>query len=102
MSFKVYKNKITGHASVSIKQRDKKHWCNLPMSHSKPNDSYIETNVFIKYGNHKIRSNKNSYIRKYIRNDKKGVRGHPYNEISFDDICEKEIKQYLKKKYKKR
>ena len=44
MSFKIYKNKITGHASVSLKHKDKKHWCNLPMSHSKPKDSYVKVN----------------------------------------------------------
>lgn len=101
MSFKVYKNKITGHTSVSVRQKDKKRWFNLPMSHSKPKDSYIVTNVFIKDGKHKKRSKNNSYIRKYVRNDKRGVRGHPYNEISFDDKCENEIKQFLKKNKKR-
>lgn len=102
MSFKVYKNKKTGHTSVSIKQNDKKHWFNMPMSHAKPNDSYIETKVFLKYQNHLKKSRQNSYIRKYIRKDKRGIRGHPYKEIFFDNKTENTIKDYLKSKYKKR
>lgn len=102
MAFKIYKNKITKHPSVSIKQNDKKHWFNLPMSHSKPNDSYIKTNIFIINNNHKKRNNQESYVRKYVRKDKMGVRGHPYNEILFDQNAENEIKKYLKTKYKKR
>lgn len=42
MAFKIYKNKVTGHSSISIKQNDKKRWHNLPMSHKKPKDSFIE------------------------------------------------------------
>ena len=96
--FYIYKNKITCHASVSLKQRDKSFWFNLPMSHKKPNDSFIE----IKDTHPKAPKGKRAYIRKYVRKDKRGVRGHPYKEYRLIKDDEIKIKSYLKQKYKKR
>lgn len=98
MAFKLYKNKITNHASISTKQKDKSKWYNLPVSHSKPSDSYIE----IQDPHPKAKQGQKSYVRKYIRKDKKGVKGHPYKEYRLSKKSEKKIKQYLKEKYKKR
>ena len=98
MSFKIYKNKITGHASVSIRQRDKKRWYNLPMSHSIPNDSYIKVNDPHPNANRK----EHSYVRKYVRKDKKGVKDFQYKSYRFSSKSEKKIKNYLKTRFKKK
>lgn len=98
MAFKIYKNKITGHASVSIKQRDKKRWYNLPMSHEKPKDSYIKVNDPHPQANKKA----HSYVRKYVRKDKTGVKGFKYDKYEFSSKSESKIKNYLKEKYKKK
>ncbi len=98
MSFKVYKNKVTGHASVSLKHRDKKHWYNLPMSHEKPKDSFIRVN-----DPHPKASKKgHSYIRKYVRIDKRGVKSRCYRGYVFSLNSEIKIKNYLKQKFKKK
>jgi len=42
MPLKIYRNKKTRHPSISIRQKDKTKWHNMPMSHSKPKHlSYI-------------------------------------------------------------
>lgn len=98
MAFKIYKNKVTGHSSVSIKQNDKKRWHNLPMSHKKPNDSFIE----IQDPHPKAKSGDKSYVRKYVRKDKKGVKGFQYLNYVIKNEDEVKIKRYVKEKYKKR
>ena len=98
MAFKIYKNKITGHASVSVRQKDKQRWYNLPMSHSKPKDSYIKANDPHPKANKKA----HSYIRKYIRKDKRGVRDFEYNGYRFSPKSESKIKNYLKVRFKKK
>ena len=98
MSFKIYKNKITGHASVSVKQKNKKIWYNLPMSHEKPNDSYIKVND----PHPKANKKGHSYIRKYVRKDKRGVKSRMYKGYKFSPKSELKIKNYLKAKFKKK
>ena len=98
MSFKIYKNKVTGHASVSLKHRDKKHWYNLPMSHEKPKDSFIRVND----PHPKKRKKGHSYIRKYVRIDKRGVKSRCYRGYVFSLNSEIKIKNYLKQKFKKK
>lgn len=98
MAFKIYKNKITGHASVSVRQKDKQRWYSLPMSHSKPKDSYIKVNDPHPKANKKA----HSYIRKYIRKDKRGVRDFEYNGYRFSPKSESKIKNYLKVRFKKK
>ena len=67
--FKFYKNKKTHHPSISIRQKDKRKWHNIPISHSKPkNDTFIQ----IDDPRPKAKQNDKSYIRKYIRIDKHG------------------------------
>lgn len=99
MSFKIYKNKKTNHPSVSLRQKDKSKWFNLPMSHSKPsNDAYLE----IDDPNPNSPKNSKTFIRKYVRKDKIGVKGHIYNKYVLSTKSENNIKQYLRNKYKKR
>ena len=98
MPFKIYKNKITGHASVSLKHKDKKLWYNLPMSHEKPKDSYIRVND----PHPKAHKKQHSYIRKYVRKDKRGVKGHLYKNYKFSSNSEFKIKNYLRAKFKKK
>lgn len=98
MSFKIYKNKVTGHASVSLRQKDKKHWYNLPMSHSQPNDSFIKVND----PHPKAGKKQHSYIRKYVRKDKRGVKSRLYKGYQFSPNSELKIKNYLKSKFKKK
>ena len=98
MAFKFYLNKKTRHPSISLKQRDRKRWHNISISHSKPHDASIEIN------DPHPKANKDSrvYAQRYIRKDKKGVRGHPFREYKLNDLSEHKIKKYLKQKYKKR
>ena len=97
--FKFYKNKKTHHPSISIRQKDKRKWHNIPISHSKPkNDTFIQ----IDDPRPKAKQNDKSYIRKYIRIDKHGVKGHPYREYILSKKSEQLIKQYLKQRNKKR
>jgi len=98
MAFKIYKNKITGHASVSIKQKDKNLWYNLPMSHEAPKDSYIKVND----PHPKADKKAHSYVRKYVRKDKTGVRDFQYTNYKFSVKSEEKIKNYLKSKFKKK
>ena len=98
MAFKIYKNKVTGHASVSLKHKDKRHWYNLPMSHKKPNDSFIKVNDPHPKANKKA----HSYVRKYVRKDKIGVKSRLYKDYKLSPKSESKIKNYLKTKYKKK
>ena len=96
--FKIYKNKVTGHASVSLKQKDKKRWYNLPMSHSKPKGSYIKAND----PHPKAGKKAHSYVNKYVRKDKTGVRSFRYKDYKFSQKSESKINNYLKEKFKKK
>ena len=100
MSFKFYKNKKNNHPAISIRQNHNNFWYNMPLTHEKiHNDSYFE----IKDPHPKnTKRNKRSYIRKYVRVDKRGVKGHPYREYVLSKKDEIKIKLYLKNKYKKR
>lgn len=99
MSFKIYKNKKTKHPSLSIRQKDKSKWYNIVISHHKPSkDSSIEIND----PHPKANKNDKAYAQRYIRKDKKGVRGHPYREYKLNNESETKMKKYLKEKYKKR
>lgn len=98
MSFKFYLNKKTRHPSISLKQNDKKRWHNISISHKKPKDAYLVIND----PHPKAGKSSNAYAQRYIRKDKKGVRGHPFREYKLNDTSERSIKQYLKQKYKKR
>ena len=78
--FKFYKNKKTHHPSISIRQRDKRKWHNIPISHSKPkNDTFIQ----IDDPHPKAKQNDKSYIRKYIRIDKRGVKATRIENIFY-------------------
>ena len=100
--FKFYYNKKIRHPSISIRQKNNSFWHNIPLTHEKPkNDSYIEI-IDPHPTNKKMRQKKSSYLRKYIRIDKRGVKGHPYCEYILSKKEERTIKIYLKKKYKKR
>ena len=98
MSFKFYKNKITGHPSVSLRQKDRRKWYNMPVSHQKPKDSYLEIND----PHPKAKESQKSFVRKYIRKDKRGVKGHPYKEYRLTNESEIKIKKYIVNKHKKR
>jgi len=98
MAFKFYKNKVTGHVSISVRQRDKTRWYNLSMSHSAPNDSYIRVNDPHPKANKKA----HSYVRKYVRKDKRGVRGAQYKKYRFSRKSESKIKNFLKIRFKKK
>lgn len=100
--FKFYYNKKVRHPSISIRQKKDGFWHNMPLTHEKPlNDSYIK--IIDPHPMNKIRKQKeSSFIRKYIRVDKRGVKGHPYREYVLTKKEEKNLKLYLKNKYKKR
>ena len=99
MSFKIYKNKKTNHPSVSIKQKDKSKWFNMPMSHSKPlHDAFIE----IDDPHPNSPKGSKSYLRKYVRKDKLGIKGRLYFKYVLSKRSENDVKSYLKIKYKKR
>ena len=97
--FKLYKNKKTNHPSVSIRRKDHNYWWNMPITHSKPSkDASLE--IDDPHPNNK-RGGK-SYIRCYVRKDKKRIKGHRYREYVLSAHSEMIIKIYLKIKYKKR
>lgn len=94
MSFKFYKNRLTGHPSVSVSSKDKTRWYNMPISHSKNGNCIPVTNP-----------NKNdtniTYIRKYVRKDQINAKLHKYDRYILENEFEEKIKKYLKNKYKK-
>ena len=97
--FKIYHNKKTGHPSLSIRHKDKIFWYNLSFSHSRPkNDSFI----IIKDPHPKSKRGKVVYVRRYIRKDKRRIKGFLYRKYRLTDDSERLIKEYLKNKYKKR
>ena len=96
MAFKIYFNKKTRHPSISLSGKEKVIWENMPMTnHPSKDDSYIEIVIVSSSGPSK------SYVRKYIRKDKKGVRGKPYSKLKLDASSESNIKDYLKSKKKR-
>ena len=99
MAFKFYLNKKTQHPSISVKQKDNQNWHNMPISHSKAKGkSYIEIND----PHPDAKSTDKSYARKYIRVDRKGIRGHKYHRYKLSTESELKIKKYLSHRYKKR
>ena len=71
----------------------------MPISHSKPQkDASLE----IDDPHPKSKSGSKSYVRCFIRKDRRTIRGHPYREYALSKRSEKIIKSYLKRKYKKR
>ena len=96
MAFKIYFNKKTRHPSISLSGKEKEIWENMTMTHHpSKNDSYIEIVIVSPGGPSK------SFVRKYIRKDKKGVRGKPYPRLKLDVSSESNIKDYLKSKKKR-
>ena len=96
MAFKIYFNKKTRHPSISLSGKEKEIWENMVMTHHPTkNDSYID--IVIVSPNRLSKS----YVRKYIRKDKKRVRGKPYPRLKLDDSSESDIKNYLKNKKKR-
>ena len=96
MAFKIYFNKKTRHPSISLSGKEKEIWENMAMTHHPTkNDSYIDIVIISPNGLSK------SYVRKYIRKDKRRVRGKPYPRLKLDDSSESNIKTYLKIKKKR-
>ena len=71
----------------------------MPITHSKPTK---DTSLEIDDPHPKATKRSKSYIRRYVRRDKRKVRGHPYREYVLSKQSERIIKRYLKEKYKKR
>ena len=95
MAFKIYFNKKTGHPSISLSGKDKTKWENLEMTHHpRTDDKYIE---IVCISN---RKESTSYVRKYIRKDKYGVKGRKMNNHKLTDCSECKVKTYLKEKNK--
>ena len=97
--FKIYKNRKTNHPSISIKQRNRRYWWNMPITHSKPTK---DTSLEIDDPHPKAKTGSKTYVRRYIRKDKRKVKGHPYREYILSKKPEMIIKKYLKRKHKKR
>lgn len=97
--FRIYKNKKTRHPSISLRQKDRAKWHNLPITHKKPKrDSSLE----IEDPHPKAKASSKSYVRRYVRKDNKNIKGHRYKEYILSKSSEQIIKNYLKIKYKKR
>ena len=96
MAFKIYFNKKTKHPSVSLSSEDKTRWENLEMTHhpSKKNKYIIVVCV-------SLSGCSQSYVRKYIRKDRKGVKGKLHKNTKLDYSSENRIVIYLKS-HKKR
>ena len=71
----------------------------MPMAHSKPAK---DTSLVIDDPHPRAKKGSKTYVRRYIRKDKRKIRGHPYRECVLSKKSEKTIKNYLKEKYKKR
>lgn len=96
MGFKIYFNKKTRHPSISLSGRDKKIWENMEMTHHPSKSSkYIVVICISPNGLSK------SYVRKYIRKDRKGVKGKLHKNTKLKRDSELEVQNYLKK-HKKR
>ena len=97
--FKIYYNKKTRHPSISIKQKDKTLWFNMSFSHSRPkHDSYI----IIQDPRPKSNQDEVVFVRRYVRKDKRRIKGFLYKKYKLYNDEENLIKKYLKRKYKKR
>lgn len=99
MTFKIYKNRKTRHPSISIKQNNPCAWHNMPITHSRPKH---KSSLEISDPHPLAKPNAKSYVRCYVRKDKKKIKGHPYKEYVLSKESETKIKNYLKSKYKKR
>ena len=97
MAFKIYFNKKTRHPSISLSGKEKEIWENMEMTHHPTsNDSYIEIECVSSNGESK------SYVRKYIRRDKIGVKVKRPKRTKLTNDSESKVKQFLKEKNKKR
>ena len=97
MAFKIYFNKKTRHPSISLSGKEKEIWENMEMTHHPTsNHSYIDIVTVSSSGKSK------SYVRKYIRKDKHGVKGKRLHRVSLNNSSESKIKSYLKERNKKR
>ena len=96
MAFKIYFNKKTRHPSISLSGKEKEIWENMEMTHHPTkNDSYIDIVIISPSGRSK------SHVRKYIRKDKRKIKGKPYPRLKLDESSENNIKSYLKSKKKR-
>lgn len=96
MAFKIYFNKKTGHPSISLSGKDKEKWENMEMTHHPTKKhSYIDIITISSKGSTK------SYVRKYVRKDKKGVRGKIHKNTRLSNDSEGKVKEYLKHRNKK-
>ena len=97
MAFKIYFNKKTRHPSISLSGKEKKIWMNLEMTHNPcKRERYI---VIVCISNNK---DSVSYVRKYVRKDKIGVKGKRRYRTNLSKKSEEDIKKYLSNKNKKR
>ena len=97
MAFKICFNKKTRHPSISLSGKEKEIWENMEMTHHPThNDSYIEIECVSSNGESK------SYVRKYIRRDKIGVKVKRPKRTKLTNDSESKVKQFLKEKKKKR
>jgi len=96
MAFKIYFNKKTRHPSISLSGKEKEIWENMEMTHHPTsNHSYIDIVTISPNGRSK------SYVRRYVRKDKRGVKGKRLRRVSIDHSSEKKVKHYLKEKNKR-
>lgn len=97
MAFKIYFNKKTRHPSISLSGKEKEIWENMEMTHHPTsNHPYIEIVTFSNNGKSK------SFVRRYVRKDKRGVKGKRLHRVSIESSSENEVKSYLKTRNKKR
>ena len=90
MAFKIYFNKKTRHPSISLSGKEKEIWENMEMTHHPTkNHAYIDIVTISPNGSSK------SYVRKYVRKDKRGIKGKRLHRVSLDDSSEKKVKSYL-------
>ena len=94
MSFKFYKNRITGHPSISLSSKNKSFWFNMPVSH-------VRNGRCFEVENPNKNDLKKTYIRKYVRHDSFNAKLHRYDKYKLSEKNEFEIKKYLKNRYKK-
>ena len=96
MAFKIYYNKKTRHPAISLSGKEKEVWENMEMTHHpSKHDSYIEI-ITVSTNN-----SSKSFVRKYIRKDKPGVRGKLYQSLKIKSTSEAAIKKYIKTKKKR-
>ena len=97
MAFKIYFNKKTGHPSISLSGKEKTIWENMEMTHHPTaKDAYIDIECVSSNGE------SISYVRKYIRKDKLGVKVKKPKRTKLTNESEQRIKRFLKEKNKKR